>query len=375
MDNSFTFETKLLLICTRQQFLETHQAEVSHIASTQKIDWSYVYRIADAHGVSPLVYANLTRCSTSDLRIPTSVQSQFEQAYQQNVLLKQNVRKSLVHILAFLNQRSIDVMLLSSAVLDIFVYAKPAYTFSHDVDLLLYPQRYEISKEENSAIIEFFNTISKEYKQFTDRFPVEYEYFEYDYFEHHDFTLNDILPINFHKVWANSWEYKFDDRKTLIMCPEDLLISVCISSFRKRFFRLKNLCDVAETVQVLSQSSHPQLKLSWKKLVRKAWDYQCNDIIFAALYVAQRHLDLRLPNELLDQLSTNRLKSRVITFLTHRMSFSELADYSEFYSNPTLASRKVDMSLLLPHATYRLSQWWKKAIFIWNTRHNPRPNA
>ena len=71
---------------------------------------------------------------------------------------------------------------------------------------------------------------------------------EYDYYTHHDITMNATLRVDFDRIWRDSLSGNWENRPIRLMSWEDMLIALCINSCRKRFFRLKALCDVAETV-------------------------------------------------------------------------------------------------------------------------------
>jgi hypothetical protein len=54
-------------------------------------------------------------------------------------------------------------------------------------------------------------------------------------------------------VWSKTKETTFQGQKVLVMSPEDMLLAACINSCRKRFFRLKSLCDIAEIINYFKE--------------------------------------------------------------------------------------------------------------------------
>ena len=70
--------------------------------------------------------------------------------------------------------------------------------------------------------------------------------------------------------------------------PEDLLIAACIGSHRRRYVRLKVLCDVAETV-----ARYPEL--DWDRMWSKSLQYQCSTIVYTALVATRSTLGLEVP--------------------------------------------------------------------------------
>ena len=137
------------------------------------------------------------------------------------------------------------------------------------------------------------------------------------------------------------------------MSPEDMLISLCVNSCRKRYFRLKALCDIAETVNRCGS-------LDWSKLVQKATAYDCRAIVYAALFITQSRLNCALPTGVLDALHLNPARRRAIHYLSRQLS---LTAYDSLYAGGTLAGRRPDFALILPYATFRPYQIWRRLKF------------
>jgi len=74
---------------------------------------------------------------------------------------------------------------------------------------------------------------------------------------HHDVDMNGVLPVRFDRIWEAARAVDFHGQEAFVMAPEDLLLSLCINSCRKRYFRLKHLFDIAETVH--------RLDLDWNR--------------------------------------------------------------------------------------------------------------
>ena len=338
---AMTPEEDLLILCARQNFNQSHLKSVLQCISNEILDWDYVFDIACSQGVAPLIYTNLRKCSQESFTIPDNVMSDFEKVYIQNRTFKHEVVESITEILSFLADRSIKVMLLTSTALDILVYNDQSATFSHDADLLLGVRRIELSDIEYREIAEFFRAISSKFKYFTDQFIVNYQYFEFDFFEHHDLIMNGMLPINFNEVWKRSWEYNLNGFQVHIMDAEDLLISLCISSARKRYFRLKNVCDINETITKFTEAKKGCMSINWDEFIRRAKTYHCNDMIYAALLVAIKYFQLRVPEFVLQILPSNQFRAVIINRICERKSFSNLSNYSQLYSNSGLFGRTV----------------------------------
>jgi hypothetical protein len=241
--------------------------------------------------------------------------------------------KKLDEILAFFNRKSIDVMLIKGAALDILVYEHSASPISGDIDIILRLRREEVSSKERREIWQFLRTIP---------------WLESDFYYHHDVNMNNILPVDFNNIWHNATKIKFNGRDAFLMSPEDTLISVCISSCRKKFFRLKAMCDIAELINKFSD-------IKWHEIIRDATTYRCNHIVYTAILVTEMMLGCQVPDNMLNNLITRPVKAKFIRYLAQHRSFSSL---SSLFSGKKIFGQKVGRSLILPYATYS----WQQAL-------------
>jgi hypothetical protein len=263
-------EDELLFVCTRQNFLDGHEQRVLNICRKHKIDWALIYSTAKLHGVAPLVYANLRWCQ--NLLIPPEILERFRLCLMHNILVKERLAENITRAISFFAERSINVMLIKGIALDILVYDQPYYTVLQDADIAISVRREEITDRQYREFMEFFHESGV----------------EYDYFSHHNVVMHGVLPVDFQQIWTEASKIEFRGQDVFVMSPEDMLLSLCINSCRKRFFRLKALCDIAETI-----NKYPGL--DWSKLVQRARAYDCYNIIYTVLLVTVMTMGCSLP--------------------------------------------------------------------------------
>lgn len=329
---------RLLYACTRQQLTGQHRSTVEEICAHHAVDWRAVYTLAEIHGVAPLVYHNLTQCDADIVQIPTAIATKFKQSLFRNMLYKESLVRELEKALTWLHAHDVRVMVLKGAAADLLVYKQPYYTIYTDMDLVLSCHRQDVSDAWAQALMDKLHLTG----------------LEYDYFSHHDITLNGTLPVDFARIWQDATPLEFHGQPIHVMAPDDMLISLCINSVRKRFFRLKSLCDIAETI-----AAHPHMP--WDRFIDKARQYDCQNIIYTVLYITQETVGCRLPPHLLEQLGVSSLRARAIRYLSSRYS---LDAYASLRRGPTLLGRHVHSSLLLTYATYRKAHWWQRLLFV-----------
>jgi hypothetical protein len=354
-----TPEDTIVCLCTSQNFEIRHQQNLIDLCQSQPIRWDLVFAIADQHQVAPLVYANLSRIANGELNIPSNVLSRFKKAQIHNIFVKKRTRVMLKKVLALFAQKGIEVMLVKGEALNQLVYEQPWYTASYDVDLVIRAREEELTKSDRREIrglLEGFNHERNKFK----------EHIEYDFYEHHDVTMNNILTVDWERIWAEAQKVQIEGYDVFVMTPEDMLLATAINSCRKRFFRLKSLCDMASIIQ-----KYPNL--DWCTVVSRAHAYKCNTILYTALVVTQNTLGCHLPDGIVTDLKVNQLRVSLVHYLVNhlsqRLSLSNLFVHSE---NATL-KRTLSWPLFLTYATYRVDLFWPKLGELYAAWRNPPP--
>ncbi len=298
-----------------------------------------IYNIARLHGVAPLIYINLNRCSGAD--IPAEALKQFKTALMQNMMTKSHFANAMNRAVSFFKERSINVMFIKGAALDILVYEQPFYTIYSDADLVLDIKRDAITDRENKIFMDYFH-----------RSRVEY-----DFFSHHDVTMNGTLPVDFAEIWNRATKIEYQHQAVFVMSPEDMLLSLCINSCRKRFFRLKSICDLAETI-----NNYPDF--NWNRFVQIAKKYDCQSIAYTALWITKNTVGSSIPEEIFEALNTSPMRARTIHYLSGRMS---LNSFVSLYSGINVLDRHIDWPLLLSYVSLKPYQIWRRTRFVSQT--------
>jgi len=330
-------EDELLATCSRLEFTGADRDTVLELSRQNGIDWRHVYSTAVMHGVAPLVYFNLSRTGTGDLGLHNGVLDCFKRRFADNLVRERRLREGLWEILGFFNRRGIDVMLIKGAAMHFFANGQSRYTVSNDVDLLIRAKASELSQE-----------LREEISQLAEGYPLEF-----DYYRHHDIDMNGVLELDFDRIWGDAIPMHSGGRSFYLMSPEDALITACVNACRKRYFILKALCAIDARL-------NDGAPLRWDELAAKSRAYQVRDIVYAALVVAARFMASPVPEDLAERLGTANARAAVLDLLSRNLSFSS---FSSLYSGTEVANRKLGASLLLPYASYRSDQVWRKIRF------------
>ena len=325
-------EDHILFACARQDFTDEHKQAVLEISRKYSLSWDVIFSKAEQHGVAPLVYINLCQGEGLGLCIPESIVNRYRLFAMRNSVRKEQRVQRTLQALEYFNAQSIDVMLIKGGALDLLVYDHAMLITSNDIDLVLKRRREELSPDQIQQIMNDLHQSG----------------IEYDFYSHHDMTINGALPVDFGRIWRDATQIDYRGQPAWMMSPEDMLISVCINSCRKRYFRLKSLLDIAETLRKMDA-------IRWDGVVEKSRQYDCQNIVYTALLVCQQTLGCRLPPGALPRLGVNPLRAVVINSIAKfLLRFSSLPVAP--ISGISLLGKQMHFSLVLPYASYRFYQ-------------------
>lgn len=324
-------EDRVIFLAARQNFSDGHKEKIRQIAKSKGIRWDLLFQAAGENGISALIYKNITEVPDIISQLSQSVLEQNQQIILSNLAVKKKRAAHIMKALEVFDQKNWRAILLKGAALDLVVYAQPWYTRSKDVDIMINARLSDISPRELRRIQTIFYMTGV----------------EYDFYEHHDMNMNGMLPINFDTVWQNAQPIPFGRSQVWLLSPEDFLLSLCVNSCRKRFFRLKSLLDIAETI------AHFQ-NLNWDTFARRCIEYGCANIAYSAIEVTRRTLGCQAPLELCKPLGLSAIhKAGIDLTISLLLKGTSLTfPYSKF----NFLNRWADVSLILPYVTYHPGQ-------------------
>jgi hypothetical protein len=271
----------LLFALTRQRFTRPHQERAEEICRRVRVDWDAVAGIAAREGVAPIVGVNLAACDPGKTGVPSAVTERLQGALFENAAFKMERRREFAEILADLDSRGCDVLLLKSMALEVTgIYEQPWVTSARDLDIALRWRKGQLPTDARAV------------RAALDERGVESDLrLDGDTGRgvgHHDLSLNGVIKISFDEVWHAAHVVRLEELPALpayVMRPEDLLLTLCLNGCRKHFFRLKTLFDIAETV-----AHYPAL--DWDRVASRARGWQAEAVAFAGLRAADETLGL-----------------------------------------------------------------------------------
>ena len=129
-----TGEECLLLLLARRTF-DSETAERARALATRSIEWSRVLDLAETHGVTPLVAANVA--GSDGLGSPAEIRSALDRARRFNSAKNLLAARLLGGVLASLGEIGVPAIPLKGVALAESLYGDPGARASSDVDVLL----------------------------------------------------------------------------------------------------------------------------------------------------------------------------------------------------------------------------------------------
>lgn len=136
-------EADLLLCCARTHLSSEKKEEIGALLHSE-IDWPYLIRIADAHGLMPLLYFNLKKAFPDS--VPRSVLDQLHARFLANAGRNLFLTQELFKILDLCEMNAIPAIPFKGPALAISLYGDLALRTFSDLDILVRKQDIQRAK-------------------------------------------------------------------------------------------------------------------------------------------------------------------------------------------------------------------------------------
>ena len=283
-------EDELLIRCIGAGVGRDEAARLGRLTRSQ---WDSMVRKSILLGLGPLL-AKRVRTAESRVVIPPAVRSRLREVYIGAAAVNLRLYQDLSDGLAGLREDDVAAIVLKGAFLAEAVYGDIALRSMIDVDLLV--RREDVARAETSLL------------------SVGYARFQ-PWGRRRDFTLrgrsgtvveihSDVarwrapFRINVSDFWDRARPARIADVETLALCPEDLILHLCVHASHAHRFEmcLRPLCDICETVR------HYGGRVDWSRLRFAAEQYGTGTYVYYPLLLTKRLLGADIPAETLSEL-------------------------------------------------------------------------
>ena len=267
----------------------------------ENVDWQYVIKIAQRHGVMPLLYKSLS--SACREAVPPTIMETLKEHYQANDRRNLFLTGELIRLLHLFDSNGIPAFPFKGPALAASVYGDLALRQFSDLDILM--QRQDVVKARDLLISSGYTTEFQFKKIQTDAL-LKYQYelpfthksgkiFVELQWELVPRYLNCALVSKY--LWKHS-EPVTDTSGLPLLQPEYLLPMLCIHGTKDFWRQLIWVCDVAEMVRIYKD-------LDWDSVMTLAENLGCQRMLFLGLYLAKDILGASFPDEVLQQTEAN----------------------------------------------------------------------
>jgi len=286
-------ENRLLLYCAQVEIPQDILNEVKHLTNSP-LNWEEVLEAASWHGITSLLYHNLKNIR----KIPREIMNHLKNAYFGNIVRNLYLYSELNRILDKFYKNDIEVIVLKGAALAKTVYRDIGLRPMADIDLMVrrenLPLIWKLMHELNYGLMgnkppEWYieNHHHLRYKHMEKPILIEIHWHIADKSHPSRIRITDTTIIE--SWWKRSKLLEFEGKKTLILCPEDLLLHLSLHFLKHRFIKgrftsksaLIQLCDIYQTLK------HYGDKLDWTGLRSEAEKYKVYELINLTLCIVR----------------------------------------------------------------------------------------
>jgi hypothetical protein len=273
---------ELLLLCTTADISSENKKRLSRILA-DVIDWEYLLKLVEFHGIEPLVTYNLTKNDFLD-RIPEPYRKRLNGTYKSTLYRNVLLSNELSDILSALNKHGIAVIPLKGTVLAEVLYQNPALRASADMDILVHSKDISQTRELLGELGYQQVTMPETWEHYFHEAPYCKEgTFPFFLELHWDLEDRRLVTVPETEIWRRAQSLEVRGVFITVLSPEDNLLFLATHLCKHSVELLKFLGDIAELLKKYQDT------LDWDYIVASACSWQ-NDI--AVYYAVRRAGDL-----------------------------------------------------------------------------------
>ena len=278
-----SYENELILHCAQVNIPPDKIDRVKKLIS-RKPNWDKVLSFALSGGIAPLLYNSLKRIRESSL-IPPHIMDQLKEAYVQNLARNTYLCIELRRILASFNNEDIDAVVLKGATLAGIVYPDIGLRVFNDLDILVKKNDLPAAEKIMSKL-NYATNDSKEIRNYyrkNHHHLAPYIHPEKSTIVEIHWNISPYIQIDIDDWWNRVREATINDYKALILCPDDMLLHLCLHLFSSGYTgnTLRGICDIAETLKYYSQA------FNWRAIRTQIEKYNISKEVYSILYVSK----------------------------------------------------------------------------------------
>ena len=274
-------------------------------------DWEELWRAAAAHGLSPLVYYQLSNLGVLP-DVPPSIATKFRNALHHSTRRSTISFHQLGQVLETLNSAGIPVIVLKGAHLAELVYDDPALRPMADFDLLVHQEDLHLV-DKTMISCGYGPTqsewIDKGYIDSHQHVPLYSQTNAHPFEIHWTITHpSNPISINLDILWEQVGSATIAGEKVLVLSPEDLLLHLCLHACQDSLYSsgLRSIIDVSVTIERYLSD------LDWQQVIRFSQQWGAVKPVYLTLFLARDLVCSPVPDQVLAALEPHDITPQVI---------------------------------------------------------------
>jgi hypothetical protein len=261
-------------------------------------DWTAVLTLAGRLGVLPLLHRNLIQGGFAKI-VPAATAAELRAAYYRCHAVNAHLFHELGALLRGFEQAGIAVIPLKGAYLAESIYRDAGLRPMGDLDLLV-PRGDVLRGMEALRAAGFapYQDFSAEVELPLAKHLPPFQKNGTVIELHWDVTAPESpVRVDLDGLWRRAVPLEDGNSRVLALCPEDLLLHLCIHAAHHYFYdQLRSLCDVREVLAVHGNG------LDWAAVAERAQAWHAGRGVYLALRLAADLLDARVPAVAMERL-------------------------------------------------------------------------
>jgi len=295
----YSYENKLIISCLVEKKNDEILRRIQKIFD-RPLDWSYILNIAQKAKVAPLFYNCLQELGYAD-RLPAETKRKLQQIVHQNGLRNLLYYQELKNILISFKALEIETIVLKGAVLAEVIWQNVSLRHMWDIDLLV-REKDLVGSEKKLLEMGYISSEPlhpKDWFKNNQHLPPFCNPRNGVITElHTDITTPKNRFLLMPETWGRAWPIKLSGADTFMLCPDDLIIHLCIhlAYMDHMVGKLRNLTDIAKILEFYKTD------FSWEWIVRRAYERDFVSYMYYPLFLAKEILNADIEEEILKDL-------------------------------------------------------------------------
>jgi hypothetical protein len=304
---------EILILCATSEISGSRKEQISRVLAGT-VDWRYLLKIAEFHGIAPLIAHNFVTSGLINL-IPQHYSKELNQTYTNTLYKNIILSDELAKILAVFNQHGIPAIALKGTTLAEQLYGNPALRTLVDTDILVRPK--ELSRAGSLLMDMGYQKVISEHSwehPFHDTYQRQLQFPSFVEL-HWNLDDQELVSVPQQAIWHRAQSIQIQGSTIRVLSSEDTLLFLSNHLSKEFVHMMKSLCDITELLKKYNGT------LDWGYIMESAgsWGVKCS--VYYSLRMAQDILEAPVPVSVIRALKPNACRRWLLDFLLNKKDF------------------------------------------------------